>query len=133
MSDNVDSRRGSTDVSVHAPDTVKGLYTCCKSIDPRHVGCKANTEHSTGQMQCTQCGVWVHRDDQSRFGACQYHPGAVKTTKWGAVQWDCCGSAGYEGTIYDYVRAIHTAPHRPRPLLRCARERARAELCRLRA
>lgn len=83
-------------------DTVTGVWTCCRSIDPRHLGCKSSGTHGTEHMQCLQCGTWVHRDDESRFSLCVHHTGEAKANRWGAVEWTCCGDLGLEGTKYDY-------------------------------
>ena len=77
-------------------DIVRGLWTCCKQIDPEHPGC-VTAMHTTAEQRCERCASWVPR---AKWGveACVAHAAECRWLRYHGVEWPCCGDASLKHT-----------------------------------
>lgn len=79
-------------------ETVRGLWTCCKRLDPDAPGCTV-ADHSNDEIRCEYCGGWVPAgkfDNES----CVYHWGKPEPLGLRGAVWSCCGRQGWASSKY---------------------------------
>ena len=77
-------------------DIVRGLWTCCKQIDPKQPGC-VTTSHTTAEQRCERCASWVPRAKWD-VEACVAHAAECRWLRYHGVVWPCCGDASLKHT-----------------------------------
>ena len=83
------------------PDVVRGLWTCCESLDPCSTGC-LEANHSDEMLHCYRCGRWVRRSDWG-YEECNHHLDEPEQQRWGSLEWRCCGKGGIKDSKYGKV------------------------------
>ena len=81
-----------------AADIVRGLWTCCKQIDPQHPGCVV-ASHSRDEARCIRCASW---GPIAKIAAepCIAHAGACEWFRYHGCGWPCCGATSVQHTVW---------------------------------